>query len=561
MKSSLPQKNREVWRSADSLSTREGHMSFVSITALPGRLPANWLSDLLLRLPYAAASVAVYPLSKEAAISMTERFALGVSSELLYRSETGRRCDDLSEKLDQAMELGERLRADDLRLYYASVILCVVASSPSQLKHRTAALSSELGSRSVGLSKMKYRQERGLRAFTLSLPPAFQDSPVISSDSIRALLPLTQSPMLHQDGTFIGINALDGTPIVFDRFSPVNFNSIVVGKSGSGKSFLAKALLMREHNRADARYFIIDPLGEFFTAAMRSGGEVVDVASEGIGIGSMVSGELFSISPYLVSFLKRVCNLPEERCVLLRRALVDVSSGPNASSSSALTRELSDIAPAGSDKATDLSAFLLRGKSPFSAGRMVTVFDLVRLPRDLMEPAIALISGIVFEMSKRLPGRKTMIVDEAWAMSRDPPSARLLAEIMRHSRHHNLGVMLISQNFDDFLEEEYGETLLNNCSSYFIFRHEKLSTRTISFLEFSDDEAAFLSASTPRVSGTGKCMLVCTGRKIPVLIPPLEGEVDSCNSDAGRRPSPESLLCSLALSSLDASARLLGVSR
>lgn len=115
------------------------------------------------------------------------------------------------------------------------------------------------------LSKLK-RMERG-----------------INSSSLAAIFPFISDAVQDDKGIFIGYNS---EPFFIDFFQRdkerVNSNMIVLGKSGSGKSYATKGLLA--HLAADnSRVFVLDPEKEYLTLAKNLGGKVVDVgnATEG----------------------------------------------------------------------------------------------------------------------------------------------------------------------------------------------------------------------------------------------------------------------------------------
>ena len=105
----------------------------------------------------------------------------------------------------------------------------------------------------------------------------------INSSSLAAIFPFISDAVQDEKGIFIGYNS---EPFFIDFFQRdkerVNSNMIILGKSGSGKSYATKGLLT--HLAADnSRIFVLDPEKEYTVLAKNLGGKVVDVgaATEG----------------------------------------------------------------------------------------------------------------------------------------------------------------------------------------------------------------------------------------------------------------------------------------
>lgn len=106
----------------------------------------------------------------------------------------------------------------------------------------------------------------------------------IQTSSIAAAFPFISNSLQDKGGFYLGWN---NYPVFVDFFQRnnerVNSNMIVIGKSGSGKSYATKVLLA--NLAADnARIFIVDPEEEYMTLAKNLQGKVIDVGSSVHGI-------------------------------------------------------------------------------------------------------------------------------------------------------------------------------------------------------------------------------------------------------------------------------------
>ncbi len=106
----------------------------------------------------------------------------------------------------------------------------------------------------------------------------------IQTASIAGMFPFISNALQDEGGFYLGYNSL---PVFVDFYKRdsvrVNSNVMVVGKSGSGKSFATKTLLT--NLAADnARIFILDPEDEYAPLVKNLKGKLIDVGSSRSGI-------------------------------------------------------------------------------------------------------------------------------------------------------------------------------------------------------------------------------------------------------------------------------------
>lgn len=101
----------------------------------------------------------------------------------------------------------------------------------------------------------------------------------INSTSLAAMFPFVSDAVQDEKGFYLGMNQ---EPVFLDFFKRdkerINSNMVVLGKSGSGKSFSTKAILT--HLASDnSKIFILDPEREYDVLAHNLNGKVIDVGS------------------------------------------------------------------------------------------------------------------------------------------------------------------------------------------------------------------------------------------------------------------------------------------
>lgn len=106
----------------------------------------------------------------------------------------------------------------------------------------------------------------------------------IPTSTLAAVFPFISSALQDENGIYLGDNEY---PVFVDFFKRdnvrVNSNMMVIGKSGSGKSYATKALLA--NLAADnSKIFICDPEKEYLPLTRNFGGKYIDVGSSLQGI-------------------------------------------------------------------------------------------------------------------------------------------------------------------------------------------------------------------------------------------------------------------------------------
>lgn len=106
----------------------------------------------------------------------------------------------------------------------------------------------------------------------------------IHSNSVAAVFPFVLSNVMDDNGCILGTE--NNYPVIVDFFKRnserVNSNMVIMGKSGSGKSYATKTILT-QLCAENCKIFILDPENEYQILAKNLGGRLIDVgtASEG----------------------------------------------------------------------------------------------------------------------------------------------------------------------------------------------------------------------------------------------------------------------------------------
>ena len=174
------------------------------------------------------------------------------------------------------------------------------------------------------LNNMEFDQEHAFIGFQVSgYDPMAKNGRGIPSNSLAACYPWVFAHVSDEGGIHLGSS--DGVPVFIDFFrrdsERVNSNMVIVGKSGSGKSYATKSLLT---NLAadDSKIFILDPENEYSELAENLHGKFINVGNAQYGRlnpfhiitaldddetdGSTVSGSYATHLQFLEEFFRQI---------------------------------------------------------------------------------------------------------------------------------------------------------------------------------------------------------------------------------------------------------------
>ena len=104
----------------------------------------------------------------------------------------------------------------------------------------------------------------------------------INSSSLAAVFPFVRTFVMDEGGIMLGENKANGFPFIFNMWKRGNLyqnsNGMIIGKSGSGKSFFLKSLIANEWVN-DTRVIILDPEAEYLTLTKNLSGNLIDVGN------------------------------------------------------------------------------------------------------------------------------------------------------------------------------------------------------------------------------------------------------------------------------------------
>ncbi len=469
------------------------------VAGYPRYVSANWLSPLINFDHSIDISMFVYPVEVKGTLEQLRRRIAEMEAEIGADIERGRIPQAATQaQLEDAKVLQEQLVKGIERFFQFSLYITISADTTKELETITNQVQSLLASLIIVSKVASLSQED---AFKSTLPYCKDRLLIIRNMDTTALsttFPFTSSELTDNQGILYGINEHNESLVIFDRFSLENANMLVLATSGSGKSYSVKLELMRSV-MFGTEAIIIDPENEYEMMCRAVGGNYIafSVTSEHKinpfqlpDPKTSTADEMSYKYLFLQSLLKIMLGaLSPNEDAILNRALVltyqqkGITQDPSTHHLEPPRMEdlykalIGMEEPEASGIAARLEKYVkgaLKGifdqQSNVEIDSAMTVFTLRELADEIRPIVMFLILDFIWTKIRKQLKKRLLVVDEAWYLMRHEDSAKVLQGFVKRARKYYLGVTIISQNAEDFLNSQYGKAIVTNSALQFLMK-------------------------------------------------------------------------------------------
>ncbi len=285
--------------------------------------------------------------------------------------------------------------------------------------------------------------------------------------------------------------------VSFNPFDPklTNYNALVTGSSGAGKSFLNNCILAQELARG-LRVFIIDIGGSYKKLTEALGGQYLD----------MDLSDQYRLNPFdipdptqepsnqkLKSLLAVIESMvvEDEKSkltkldrVLLEKAIIELYEEKRKLKTVPVLSDLSEkLAKSKEPSMIDISKvlFMWTGNRPYGklldglgslrSDAPICTFDLKGLSSypDLQSVMILILTDFILgQVEQDKINKKRIILDEAWQLLKSNAAAGFMEYCARTLRKTGSGITFITQGVEEIVESPIGPAIMNNTATKFI---------------------------------------------------------------------------------------------
>ena len=414
---------------------------------------------------------------------------------------------EITDPLESAMELKDKIQRGMEKLFQISIYMTISAESLIELNKVTKLLETVMQTRLFYIKPATFQQIEGLQSILPRAENKLAQKRNLDSSSAALTFPFVSSELVQESGILYGINKSNNSLVIIDRFSLNNANSIIFAQSGSGKSYTAKVEILR-HLMQGTKVIIIDPEREYKQLAASVGGTYIKLSST-----SKETINPFKFSEHSVTQENNLSEHIQDLTELISLMVGSLTSEERASVDRALllTYKEAKLTPRKNAKRSKVVEYpllkdfyknlkALKHKDlcdrleRFVKGSLSTVFDsqtnikldnrlIVFDIKDLNESIrsimMMVVANFVNNEVKQNPQKRMLVIDEGWILLQEPESARFISGLVRRARKYYLGVTIISQQANDFLNQDYGKAIASQSSLRVLMRQDTTTIKKV----------------------------------------------------------------------------------
>jgi type IV secretory pathway VirB4 component len=509
-----------------------------AITGFPREVHPGWLQPLLTYPGRLDIALHVEPIDPATAASRLTKQLAKLESGRRHRTEHGQLHDPQVEvATEDAYDLSARLARGEGKLFRLGLYLSVHADSKQELAQEVATIRSVCASLLLDAKHTTYRSLQGW----VSTRPMGMDligmRRTFDTSALSAAFPFTSPDLPPADptslaapsGVFYGFNLGSQGLVHWDRFQLDNHNSVILGRSGAGKSYLVKLELLRSLYRG-IEIHVIDPEDEYTRLAAAVGGTTIHLGGQGVRLNpfdlpihTRPDGRRTASRDALIRrslFLHTVVSLlvgtelaASQRAVLDRAITATYQRVGITADARTWTRPaptLRDLRDTLASTAEMCAGELAARLHPWVEGAFKQLFDghtttnpeghlVVFCLRDLPEELKAIGTLLTLDAVWRRVSHPTIrtprlvVVDEAWLLMNQPAGAQFLFRMAKAARKHWAGLTIATQDTADILGTDLGKAVVANAATQILLRQAPQAIdEIVHTFNLSDGERGFL---------------------------------------------------------------------
>ena len=259
----------------DSIKIGDFYYRTMFVSGYPRFVSANWLEPLISFNHTLDIAMYIYPTKSEEVLENLKRKVGEMEATIQSDMKRGRVIEpSVQVALEDALSLQQELAKGAQRFFQFGLYVTIPARTLEDLNKASKQVEATLASLLIVTKRTTLQTEEG---FKTTLPMG-QDRLMITRNmdttSLATTFPFSTSELTANEGILYGINEHNDSLVIFDRFSLENANTVVFGKSGSGKSYMVKLEILRSL-MFDTEVIVIDPENEYETLTHALGGEYI----------------------------------------------------------------------------------------------------------------------------------------------------------------------------------------------------------------------------------------------------------------------------------------------
>lgn len=448
---------------------------------------------------------------------------------------------DLLTNIEETKELLNDVSRRNERYFQVTFTVVIINDSIKQIENTFFNLQSICREFSCNLRILYNNQENG---FISSLPLGYntlKQKRGLTTSSLGILVPFITQELFQEstDSLYYGYNAISSNILFFNRKELKAPNGLILGSTGSGKSFKAKREIIEAFLRTNDDIIIADPEREYPELTRALDGEVIELSPTSSN----------HINPFDIDFENNDTNAIKEKSVFIISLIEQIVGGYEGLSgkeisiidrcviqmyTSFLEKPTINTMPTFSDfynlllkqndyEATDLatrieiyvkgSMNIFNNRTNININKRLTTFDINNLKGVLKNLGLLILQDYVWNKvshNRNLSKSTWYFIDEIHLLLKDDRTAKYMIEFWKRFRKYGGIPTGITQNITDILDSPQIETIFKN-SDYICMLNQSSDDRDklAKTLNISNEQLSYVTNNNPGeglISYEGKIM-------------------------------------------------------
>ncbi|GAA3745370.1 type IV secretory pathway VirB4 component [Spinactinospora alkalitolerans] len=505
--------------------------SFV-VVGYPAEVGYGWLEPLLTYPGRLDVSLHVEPVPPNVAADRLRRQMARLEASSRTGAEKGKLEDFEAEgAAEDARDMASSLARGEGKLFRVGLYVTVHATTEEELEEEVGHVQSLASSMLLDARPATYRQ---LHGWTSCLPlgvDLVEQRRSMDTAALSASYPFA-SPDLAVEASptavLYGLNSDSSGVVVWDRWALDTYNTVVLARSGAGKSYFCKLDLLRSMY-AGVSAAVIDPEDEYSRLADAVGATVIRLGAPGVHLNPLdlaldrsarrdaLSRRALFLHTLLAVMLGGALS-PHQRAAFDRALIATYRQAGITADERTWNRPaplLADLVATLQSEPDEHARDLAVQLAPYTTGSHRELFraPTSRRPqghlvswslRDLPEELKAIgtlmaLDSIWRTVADSTPDHPRMVlVDEGWLLMAEPEGAKFLFRLAKAARKRWVGLTVATQDAADVLGSELGKAVVANSATQVLMRQapQAIDQITAAF-GLSDGERQHLLTASP----------------------------------------------------------------
>lgn len=465
----------------------------IFVFSYPRYLHTGWFSPIINMDNIFDISMFVHPVDTASMLRTLRRKVAQVQSQITMREEKGLVRDPILDTAYRDLEeLRDKLQQATERVFNFGLYLTIYGFSEEELNKTETEIKSIMEARLVYTKQALFQQQEGFQSTLPLNTDKLGINTYLNSSPVSSTFPFISFDLTSNQGILYGINRHNNGLVLFDRFSLPNYNSVVFGVAGGGKSYMIKLEVLRSLMWG-TDIIIIDPEREYEYLATAVGGSYINISLTSKNhinpFDLPIPREDESPADVLRSNIVNLIGLfrimlggltPEEDAILdaaITETYASRDITPESDFSKIIPPTLSDLelvlasTSGGENLAMRLKKYttgtwagFLNQPTNIEMKNRLVVFSVRDMEDELRPVGIFLVLHYIWNSVRRELKKRILVVDEAWWLMKTEDGASFLFGIAKRCRKYFLGLTTITQDVGDFLNSPYGKSIITNSS-------------------------------------------------------------------------------------------------